>query len=215
MGTQYRSALYWTDEAQRDARSSARATPTRRARRARPRADHDRDRRGRALLLRRGLPPAVPGEEPGRLLRPRRHGRLLPDRRGRRRRRRLSAGAPPWSAPSGSGSPSRSRSSACPHRAGRGRSRPHRPRLAADRRGRPDRADRGDRARRRPLEPGSGGRGAGPGLLRAARPLAGLIAGRGLAGPRDRAAKWLPCPLFAGAAAFACTQSTFVSEEIA
>ena len=36
----------------------------------------------RHLLLRRGLPPAVPGQEPRRLLRPRRHRRQLP-RRGR------------------------------------------------------------------------------------------------------------------------------------
>ena len=34
------------------------------------------------VLLRRGLPPAVPGQEPGRLLRHRRHRRDLPDRRG-------------------------------------------------------------------------------------------------------------------------------------
>ena len=39
---------------------------------------------GGSLLLRRGLPPAVPGQEPGRLLRYRRHRRGLPDR-GRRR----------------------------------------------------------------------------------------------------------------------------------
>jgi hypothetical protein len=47
----------------------------------RPRHDHDRDRAGRAgpsLLLRRGLPPAVPREAPGRLLRRRRHRRELP-----------------------------------------------------------------------------------------------------------------------------------------
>ena len=49
--------------------------------------DHDRDRRGRPLLLRRGLPPAVPRGEPERLLRSRRHGRLVPDRRRSRRRR--------------------------------------------------------------------------------------------------------------------------------
>ncbi len=44
------------------------------------RRDHDGDRRGRAVLLRRGLPPAVPREEPERLLRPRRHRRQLPGR---------------------------------------------------------------------------------------------------------------------------------------
>ena len=47
------------------------------------RADHHRDRRRAAVLLRRGLPPAVPGQEPRRLLRHRRHRRELPDRRRR------------------------------------------------------------------------------------------------------------------------------------
>ena len=46
------------------------------------RADHHRDRRRAGLLLRRGLPPAVPRQEPGRLLRSRRHWRELPDRGG-------------------------------------------------------------------------------------------------------------------------------------
>ena len=50
-----------------------------------------------AVLLRRGLPPAVPGEEPGRLLRPRRHRRELPgrprrDRTGTHGYRRLTHG---------------------------------------------------------------------------------------------------------------------------
>ena len=40
--------------------------------------------RGRAVLLRRGLPPAVPREEPERLLRARRHRRRLPGRAYRR-----------------------------------------------------------------------------------------------------------------------------------
>ena len=47
------------------------------------RADHDRDPAGAGVLLRRGLPPAVPREESGRLLRPRRHRRQLPGRRRR------------------------------------------------------------------------------------------------------------------------------------
>ena len=47
-------------------------------------ADHDRDRRRRPVLLRRGLPPAIPRQEPERLLRARRHRRRLPDRDGRR-----------------------------------------------------------------------------------------------------------------------------------
>ena len=72
VGTQYRSAIYYDD---RRAAARRRAHP-RRLRRApahrRLRRDHDRDRPGRPVLLRRGLPPAVPREEPGRLLRSRR-----------------------------------------------------------------------------------------------------------------------------------------------
>ena len=49
------------------------------------RGDHDRARHGARVLLRRAVPPAVPRQEPERLLRARRHGRLLP-----RRRRRLT-----------------------------------------------------------------------------------------------------------------------------
>src|SRR5438067_13575334 len=43
------------------------------------RRDHDRDQGCPALLLRRGLPPAISGEEPVRLLRAWRYRRLLPD----------------------------------------------------------------------------------------------------------------------------------------
>jgi hypothetical protein len=48
-----------------------------RAREGRLRSDHDRDPRGAEVLLRRGLSPAVPAQEPGRLLRARGHRRLL------------------------------------------------------------------------------------------------------------------------------------------
>ena len=41
--------------------------------RGRLRRDHHRNRRGAGLLLRRGIPPAIPGQEPGRLLWPRGH----------------------------------------------------------------------------------------------------------------------------------------------
>src|SRR5262249_42961857 len=44
------------------------------------RRHHHRDRRRAAVLLRRGLPPAVPGQEPVGLLRHRRHRCELPDR---------------------------------------------------------------------------------------------------------------------------------------
>ena len=75
VGTQYRSAIYTYGDEQRDARPRPRATRTRKALAAAGHgADHDRDRRGRRVLPRRGLPPAVPREEPGRLLRAGRHG---------------------------------------------------------------------------------------------------------------------------------------------
>ena len=59
VGTQYRSAIYTTDaRAGRDARRPGRLrrAPERRG----LRRDHDRDRRRGPVLLRRGLPPAVP-----------------------------------------------------------------------------------------------------------------------------------------------------------
>ena len=55
-----------------------------RARPRRLRPHHDRDRRGGPVLLRGAVPPAVPGREPERLLRPRQDGSQLPDRHGRR-----------------------------------------------------------------------------------------------------------------------------------
>ena len=78
VGTQYRSAVYLATEAQRDAALAlARHVPGG-ALEVGLRRDHDRDRRGRPVLLRRGLPPAVPRSEPERLLRPGRDGRELP-----------------------------------------------------------------------------------------------------------------------------------------
>ena len=53
------------EPAEADARRLQRGAAPRAARR-----DHDRDRAGRAVLLRRGLPPAVPAQGPERLLRP-------------------------------------------------------------------------------------------------------------------------------------------------
>src|SRR5690606_37313546 len=46
------------------------------------RRDHHRDRGGRPVLLRRAVSPAVPRQEPGRLLRPRRHRGRLSERAG-------------------------------------------------------------------------------------------------------------------------------------
>ena len=60
VGTQYRSAIYtYGDEQRAGGRGLARRVPGG-ARGGRPRRDHDRDPRGPRVLLRRGLPPAVP-----------------------------------------------------------------------------------------------------------------------------------------------------------
>ena len=127
VGTQYRSAIYTTTPEQELAARSTRDEYQPRLTRSGFGDDHHRDpvrRRGRHVLLRRGLPPAVPRQEPERVLRPGRHGRLLPasDRRltstrparrppsraGRTRRSMrgwvadvppLSATRPPWGRP--------------------------------------------------------------------------------------------------------------------
>ena len=83
VGTQYRSAIYTTTTPQREA-AGPRVTRSRSARRGRATArSPPRSPTAGPVLLRRGLPPAVPGQEPERLLRPRRHRRLLPDRHRR------------------------------------------------------------------------------------------------------------------------------------
>ena len=80
VGTQYRSGIYYYDDAQRAGGGAhARRLPAA-ADAGRLRRDHDRDPSGAGVLLRRGLPPAVPRKEPGRLLRSRRHRRRLPGR---------------------------------------------------------------------------------------------------------------------------------------
>ena len=83
-GTQYRSAIYTTSpEQEKTAEASAKDYQPWLTK-AGLRPDHDRDRAGQGVLLRRGLPPAVPREEPQRLLRDRWHRRELPGRAGRR-----------------------------------------------------------------------------------------------------------------------------------
>ena len=82
VGTQYRSAIYWTTPAQRDAALAAKA-PMRRPWGQGLWPHHHGDRGGRSLLFRRNLSPAVSGEEPQRLLRAGRHRRHLPHRHGR------------------------------------------------------------------------------------------------------------------------------------
>ena len=78
VGTQYRSGIYYYDDAQRLAAEPAPAMRISRDCR-RPDTARLRPRFSRArVLLRRGVSPAVPGEEPRRLLRARRHRRELP-----------------------------------------------------------------------------------------------------------------------------------------
>ena len=81
VGTQYRSGIYYTDEAQRAAAERSRDAYQQELTSGRLRRHHHGDRAAPRVLLRRGLPPAVPGEEPRRLLRPRRHRRELSGRR--------------------------------------------------------------------------------------------------------------------------------------
>ncbi len=90
VGTQYRSAIYTTTPEQLKAAEASRETFQAQLGESGYGEITHRDRRGRAVLLRRGLPPAVPRQEPERLLRARRHRRVVPDRHGRQRR--LSGG---------------------------------------------------------------------------------------------------------------------------
>ena len=83
MGTQYRSAVYWANDAQRAAAEASRDMFQAELDARRLRRDHDGDRGGRPVLLRRAVPPAVPRQEPERLLRARRHRRVLPGRASR------------------------------------------------------------------------------------------------------------------------------------
>ena len=86
VGTQYRSAIYTSGEDQLRDRRSVPGRLRAAAERRRSRPDHHGDQAGRDVLLRRGLPPAVPPQEPLGLLRARRDGRQLPGRAERRRR---------------------------------------------------------------------------------------------------------------------------------
>ena len=94
VGTQYRSGVYYFDEAQQRRRRTIARRVSGGADPARLRRDHDRDPPGARVLLRRGLPPAVSRQESRRLLRPRGHRRELPGRRSYHRvGRRPSAAA--------------------------------------------------------------------------------------------------------------------------
>ena len=63
-GTQYRSAVYATTPEQLTAAESSKACVRRDVAPGRVRRDHHRGPAGRRVLLRRGLPPAVPLQEP-------------------------------------------------------------------------------------------------------------------------------------------------------
>ena len=73
VGTQYRSAIYTTSPEQLATAERVRDDVPDRVRSGRLRPDHHRDQAGAGVLLRRGLPPAVPGQEPPRLLPGARH----------------------------------------------------------------------------------------------------------------------------------------------
>ena len=73
VGTQYRSAIFYADPGQQAVAERTRDAYAAMLRGSGARRDHHPDRAGGAVLLRRGVPPAVPREEPERLLRTRRY----------------------------------------------------------------------------------------------------------------------------------------------
>ena len=81
VGTQYRSGIYVADAAQRAAAEASGRLPRLLAEKASARSR--RRSSTAAVLLRRGLSPAISRQKSERLLRPRRHRRRLPDRRRR------------------------------------------------------------------------------------------------------------------------------------
>ena len=82
VGTTYRSAIYTTTDEQARMAAASRDAYDAELKKSRPRQDHHRDRAGAGVLLRRGGPPAVSGQEPLRLLRVEGHRRRLRDSRG-------------------------------------------------------------------------------------------------------------------------------------
>ena len=86
VGTQYRSGIYVTSPAQRSAAEASKAAYQKVLSANGYGPDHHRDRRCAAVLFRRGLSPAVPGQGAARLLRARRHRAELSG--GRRRQGR-------------------------------------------------------------------------------------------------------------------------------
>jgi len=78
VGTQYRSAIYTYGDAQLKAALASKEAYQRVLSKAGYKSHHHRDPGGARVLLRGGLSPAIPREEPVGLLRERRHGRELP-----------------------------------------------------------------------------------------------------------------------------------------
>ena len=92
MGSQYRSGIYYTSPEQQAAAEQSRAMYQERLSASGYGEITTEIADGPPVLLRRGLPPAVPREEPRRVLRRRRHRGQLPRRRPRRRVATSSAG---------------------------------------------------------------------------------------------------------------------------
>ena len=86
VGTQYRSGIYVDVAGPAQRRGGLQGGLSEGAVGQRLRPDHDRDRRRAAVLFRRGLSPAVPGQGAARLLRPWRHGAELSGGRWRQGR---------------------------------------------------------------------------------------------------------------------------------
>ncbi len=107
-GTQYRSAIYVADADELARAEASRAMYQEHLSAAGYGPDHDRDRARGSVLLRRGVPPAIPRQEPERLLPRPRDGRGMPDR-ARRDRAGTDRIAPPprrmgaWDRPSSCG----------------------------------------------------------------------------------------------------------------
>ena len=83
VGTQYRSGIYAFNAAQRQAAEASKAMYEQELKKKRYGADHHRGRRCARVLFRRGLSPAISGEEPAGLLRAGRYRRELSDRHRR------------------------------------------------------------------------------------------------------------------------------------
>ena len=86
IGTQYRSGIYVYDDAQARAAEAAKRAYDEALKAQGLRSGHHRDPAGARLLLRRRLSPAISRQESARLLRSRRHRRVLPDRHRCQRR---------------------------------------------------------------------------------------------------------------------------------